>query len=68
MSEAERKALYEYLKEQRRHYIAQAKACEMFMMTLVPETTKVVYNSGNGGKGNQDCSTTVTPVLEFREP
>jgi hypothetical protein len=33
------------------------------MMTLVPETTKVVYNSGNGGK-----TITTTPVLEFREP
>ena len=67
MTDIERKAIYEYLREQRRHLLGQAKACELLMQTLLPNEQKVVYNTGNGGKGNQNCSTTTTPVLEFRE-
>ena len=66
MTDTERKAIYEYLREQRRHLLGQAKACELLMQAMQPEP-KMVYNSGNGGKGNQNCSTTTTPVLEFRE-
>ena len=63
MTDTERKAIYEYLLEQRRHLLGQAKACELLMQTMQPEP-KMVYNTGNG---NGIKNVTATPVPEFRE-
>ena len=63
MTDTERKAIYEYLREQRRHLLGQAKACELLMQTMQPEP-KMVYNTGNG---NGIKNVTATPVPEFRE-
>ena len=45
MTDIERKAIYEYLREQRRHLLGQAKACELLMQTLLPNEQKVVYRA-----------------------
>jgi len=63
MTDTERKAIYEYLREQRRHLLAQVKACELLMQAMQPEP-KVMYNSGNG---NGIKNVTATPAPEFRE-
>lgn len=59
MTQPETEALRRFLIEQRRHYLALAKSCEVYLNSLSKEPEKGYNNSGNG-KG-----VTVTPKPEF---